>query len=183
MAACGKVFPSAVKSGRRIPVEHKGFMKVIPFKGVNTLLMSRPRHWNVISVCREDTLPMTRFCLRHIHVNCDDVDDTGLRELSARAHVAGKIVVPPNDGHIVQALRFARRWGTDDLLLHCLKGLSRSTAIAWCILFDQLKQEDQAWAELYRIRPPALPNPRIIRIGRQIIPQLPASFFENSEPP
>lgn len=154
-------------------------MKVIPFTGVNTMLMSRPHQWNVISVCREDTLPITLMARHHIHINCDDVGDIELRELSAKAYLKGNLVVPPNEGHIVQALRFARKWGTEDLLVHCVKGLSRSTGIAWCILFDQFKQEDQAWAELYRIRPQALPNPRIIRIGRQIIPHLPASLFDD----
>ena len=60
-------------------------------------------------------------------------------------------------------------------------GHSRSPAIGWCILFDQLESAELAWAELYRIRPNVVPNNRIIRIGQALIPQLPKSFPKDSE--
>ena len=145
------------------------------------LLLQRPKYWDVISVCRDDTLPMTNLCRRHIQVNCDDIFDEDMHKLALDAQQNGRTILPPNEGHVIQAIRFARESEDARLLIHCAMGHSRSPAIGWCILFDHLKNVELAWAELYRIRPNVVPNNRIIRIGRDLIPQLPKSFPKDSE--
>ena len=157
-------------------------MRIIPIRGVNMLLLQRPKHWDVISVCRDDTLPLTSLCRRHTHVNCDDIFDEDMSKLTLDARQNGRVVIPPNEGHVVQAIRFFRGSDLERLLIHCAMGHSRSPAIGWCILFDTLGDEGKAWAELYRIRPNVAPIDRIIRLGRQLIPQLPKSFPEEINP-
>ena len=154
-------------------------MRIIPIRGVNMLLLQRPKYWDVISVCRDDTLPMANLCRRHIHVNMDDIFDEDMHKLALEAQQNGRVVLPPNDGHIIQAIRFARKSEMERLLIHCAMGHSRSPAIGWCILFDLFGNEEKAWNELYRIRPNVVPNNRIIRMGRALIPRLPKVFPEN----
>ena len=144
-------------------------MRIIPIRAVNMLLLQRPKYWDVISVCRDDTLPLTSLCRRHTHVNCDDIFDKDMPKLTLDAQQNGRVVIPPNEGHIIQAIRFARESEMERLLIHCAMGHSRSPAIGWCILFDKLGYEEKAWAELYCIRPNVVPNNRIIRLGHQLI--------------
>jgi len=151
-------------------------MRIIPIRGVNMLLLQRPKYWDVISVCREDTLPITNLCRRHIHVNCDDIFDEDMPKLALDAQQNGRTILPPNEGHVIQAVRFARESEAARLLIHCAMGHSRSPAIAWCILLDQLKNEERAWAELDRIRPNTQPNNRLIRLGKKVVPTLPTKM-------
>ncbi|NQU11734.1 dual specificity protein phosphatase family protein [bacterium] len=50
------------------------------------------------------------------------------------------------------------------LLIHCYAGISRSTATALAILMQVYGQgrEEEAVRHLFRIRPQAAPNPRIV---------------------
>jgi len=71
----------------------------------------------------------------------------------------------PHRGDVQRVLRFFDRtkgW-TDGWTIHCWAGVSRSTAVALALLFLLRGDEDQAAAELGRIRPQALPNRLLLR--------------------
>lgn len=53
--------------------------------------------------------------------------------------------------------------------LHCWEGVSRSTAMALCLLYLDLLDEDAAAMKLIEIRPQAMPNSLILQLFDQII--------------
>ena len=78
--------------------------------------------------------------------------------------------VEPEPEHIQQALTFARE--TDDLLLvHCLAGVSRSTAIALAIAADRLGAgtEQQACEWLRETCPQAQPNRLVVFLADEVL--------------
>jgi len=142
---------------------------ILPASRVNDVLMTRRKQWHVLSVCREAELPMTVFAKSHCHLNCDDVCEADLPNLALEQQSSGDLRIPPNRGHLEGALRYAREVGTERLLVHCRAGLSRSPAIAWCILLDYLGEPHRASEELFRIRPEAEPSRLIIRPGLELL--------------
>lgn len=144
-------------------------MLILPASRVNDMLMAQRKQWHVLSVCREDELPMTVFAKSHCHLNCDDVCEADLPRLALEQQSGGELRIPPNRGHIETALRYAREVGTEHLIVHCRAGLSRSPAIAWCILLNQLRDMRRASEELFRIRPEAAPSRIIIRLGLELL--------------
>ena len=144
-------------------------MMILPARRVHDLLMAQRRQWHVLSVCREDELPLTVFAKSHCHLNCDDVCEADLPNLALEHQGGDELRIPPNQGHIETALRYSREVGMERLIVHCRAGLSRSPAIAWCILLDQLRDTHRASEELCRIRPEAAPSRPIIRLGLELL--------------
>jgi predicted protein tyrosine phosphatase len=144
-------------------------MRILPASRVNDVLMAQRKQWHVLSVCREDELPMTMFAKSHCHLNCEDVCEADLPDLALERQGGGELWIPPNRGHIEAALRYAREVGTERLIVHCRAGLSRSPAISWCILLDQFGDTRRACEELFRIRPEAAPSRPIIRFGLELL--------------
>jgi predicted protein tyrosine phosphatase len=70
---------------------------------------------------------------------------------------------------IQAALEFARAIGEEPLLIHCYAGISRSTAIAWLIVYDKLKTQPdgvrRAFEIVRRLRPILIPNRHVLRLG------------------
>lgn len=77
--------------------------------------------------------------------------------------------IPPNHGHIETVLRYAKEVGTEQFVLHCRAGLSRSPAIAWCILLNHFGDPHRASEELFRNRPEAGPSRLIVRLGLELL--------------
>jgi len=77
-------------------------------------------------------------------------------------------LVAPAAKHVAQLLQFVRAWPrTAPLLLHCMMGISRSTAaafIAACALNPQRAEAELA-ARLRVQAPSATPNARLIRLA------------------
>ena len=76
-------------------------------------------------------------------------------------------LVAPRSDHVEALLDFGRRAGEDaseHVLIHCHMGVSRSTAAAVALLLQARPQADdeEAIAQLLRIRPQAWPNARMI---------------------
>lgn len=143
-------------------------MMVLPARRVFEHLMRKPKQWHVLSVCRQTELPMVALAKSHCHLDCDDVREAELSEL-ARETQHGTERIPPTHSSIERALGYARHVGTEGLIVHCQAGLSRSPAIAWCILLDQLGDPHRASTELFRIRPEAVPSRLIIRLGLELL--------------
>jgi predicted protein tyrosine phosphatase len=119
------------------------------------------QEWNIVSIRgrmneRRLTFPGARR-VKTLHF--DDVEaDCPNEQLFAAT---------PND--LEDALAFAREVGDEPLLIHCRAGISRSTAIAWLIVWDKLKagpdSVGQAFDIVRRARPILLPNRHILRLG------------------
>lgn len=135
-------------------------MRILSILDVAPVLRERPGYWDVISVGPD--LPPTKLCRRHLWLECDDV-------LSAATAGAGAGWRAPVAQHVGDALAFAREAGDDRLIVHCHAGVSRSPAIAWCILLDRLGSPAAATATLFELRPIAIPNRVIIRLGLEMI--------------
>jgi predicted protein tyrosine phosphatase len=98
-------------------------------------------------------------------IHFDDVED----DFPEEQEFAAK----PED--IQEALEFSR--GIDDgpLLIHCHMGISRSTAIAWIIIYDKLKGKPDAVRSSFEIvrklRPILSPNRHVLRLGVEALAQ------------
>ncbi len=70
---------------------------------------------------------------------------------------------------IQEAIRFSRDLGDEPLLIHCHAGISRSTAIAWILVFDKLMERPGsvrlAFGIVRNLRPAMWPNRHILRLG------------------
>lgn len=112
---------------------------------------------------------MTFLCKRHEQVECDDLLMRDCENPRNAPLIEAGIYVPPQRVHVERSIDFARAVGTEDLIVHCAQGLSRSPAVAWCILFDQLGSVAAATERLFQLRPQAVPNDLIIRWGVEIL--------------
>jgi predicted protein tyrosine phosphatase len=70
---------------------------------------------------------------------------------------------------IQAAIAFSREIGDEPLLIHCQAGISRSTAIAWILLYDKLKDRPgavhQSFDIVRKLRPILWPNRHVLRLG------------------
>lgn len=93
---------------------------------------------------------------RHLALNFSDIT----------VETAGHTLV--SHEHVEKLLTFVRRWDqAAPLLIHCLAGVSRSTAAAYiaaCTLLPQLDEGGIALA-LRKNSPTATPNPRLIALA------------------
>jgi predicted protein tyrosine phosphatase len=130
--------------------------------------------WNVISI-REPQVPRPDF-LRHAkryhEVICEDREEVDPAVPSR----------PPRVEDVVGIMRFVDAHPDEPLLVHCLAGLSRSTAVALALIvrgmvqkgWDMTKIEplvERAVDLLIQIRPKAKPNVLFLRLFlRQFLP-------------
>ena len=77
----------------------------------------------------------------------------------------------PDATHVTALIEFAHRWDADSVVLvHCLAGISRSTAAALVVLCaKQPGREIQAARQLRAAAPHAQPNSRIIQLADELL--------------
>ena len=78
----------------------------------------------------------------------------------------------PMGGQIKRLLDFAKEFKLGDrVLFHCEMGISRSTAAALACLVQAMGENyvDDAMREVLRVRPQALPNPRLLALADRIL--------------
>ena len=77
----------------------------------------------------------------------------------------------PQKKHIEKALDFADSIGNGSLIIHCVAGISRSSAIALAIIAKSLGigKEDQAIKELQILNPYCLPNKLVVKLADEIL--------------
>ena len=116
--------------------------------------------WNILSICGRMEAPLSFPGAKSTKsLYFDDVEGDCPED--------GQFAARPED--IQAALEFSR--GIDDgpLLIHCQMGISRSTAIAWIIIYDKLKAEPgavrQSFEFVRKLRPILSPNPHVLRLG------------------
>lgn len=125
-----------------------------------------PDFWNLISVLELSGPPVpTAGFPNHIRVACDDVVEA----------VSGSEA--PDSRQIGEVFRFSDRVAGEPLLVHCMFGESRSTAMALLLLLRDMKLDGFSVAEsakesmlfLMTIRPQAKPNPLLLDVGLRML--------------
>lgn len=94
-------------------------------------------------------------------------DDPARRELERR----GIGVVLPEERHVRAIMAFGEGLAPGSkILIHCMAGISRSTAAAWIIAVRaQPGREAETLRHIQRIRPQALPNRLMVRIADRLL--------------
>ena len=139
---------------------YKQKMKIVGVEEALRLSQAELAAWNILSIRgRMDerlSFPGARST-KSLHF--DDVE--------ADCPEDGESAARPQD--IRDALAFSRGIGDDPLLIHCFAGISRSTALAWIIIYDKLKGKPEAVRESFEIvrdlRPILSPNRHVVRLG------------------
>ena len=125
----------------------------------------RQRHWNILSICNHrKTAPVEFPNARKIkRLWFDDVEGDFPED--------GQFAATANDIKI--AIAFSQDVEHEPLLVHCYGGISRSTAIAWLIIYDKLKPRRDAVRRAFDIvrelRPIMEPNRHILRLGITVL--------------
>lgn len=81
-------------------------------------------------------------------------------------------LVHPSSRHIDAIVAFARRWNhTGPVVVHCLAGISRSTAATFIMLCDLNPKSPEAWiaAQIRAASPTAMPNALMIELADQVL--------------
>ena len=126
-----------------------------------------PDFWNVISIREPARPPIQRQGFQKVHtlICYDMIGKVGVEENSTLG--------TPRKEHMQLVFRFADSLAGEPILVHCWAGISRSTAIALCLIvrgmhFDGFGYDDirkEAPEILIAMRPQAAPNPLILGLG------------------
>jgi len=81
-------------------------------------------------------------------------------DVTAKSDIPGLFKRIPEKKDLLKAIKFYKKYG--DVTIHCWAGVSRSTAIALCLLYLKYKDEDRAIEELVETRKIASPNRLIV---------------------
>ena len=123
-------------------------IKVLSYSDVQSCVDSGwPTH--VISLINK---PMPYYGPQHLHLMFDDVDTHGTQ------------YVTPLVEHVHRVLAFSTDLTENDrVLVHCLAGISRSTAVAIGVLIQHGVAYQDAYKQIAAIRPQLAPNRLIIQ--------------------
>ena len=81
-------------------------------------------------------------------------------------------LIPPDEAMVARVLEFSRGWdGAAPMIVHCLAGVSRSTASALAVACDRnpdVPEHDIALA-MRRVAPHAYPNRRIVALADHLL--------------
>ncbi len=121
--------------------------------------------WNILSIRgRMNEGPLSfpgAKRTKTLHFDDVEADDPEVEEFAAR----------PED--IQAALAFSRGIEDEPMLIHCAAGISRSTAIAWIIVYDKLKGKPDASRRSFdivrKLRPILAPNRHVLRLGIKVL--------------
>jgi predicted protein tyrosine phosphatase len=150
-----------LNEGRLNPATYRPKLMIAGLDEVFRLTESQLKDWNILSICGSATgLPLRFAGRRRVKTLCfDDVE----------ADCPDECLFAATPNHIQDALDFAREIGDEPLLIHCHAGISRSTAIAWIIVWDKLKDGPEAVRQSFGIvrkaRPILSPNRHVLRLG------------------
>ena len=77
----------------------------------------------------------------------------------------------PEKKHVERALEFADGIGNGSLIIHCVAGISRSSAIALAVIAKSLGigKEEEAIKELQILNPYCLPNKLVVKLADDIL--------------
>jgi predicted protein tyrosine phosphatase len=108
---------------------------------------------------------------RRLVLVCDDVESVG-EALAREKEMPGSRCIAPTSSMVKKALAFARRLAdSDNLLINCGHGISRSTAMALAILAQAEPDADEAavFHKVLKLRPQASPNALIVKHADKLL--------------
>jgi predicted protein tyrosine phosphatase len=117
----------------------------------------------LVSLVSEDEQPATPVGMlvdRHLRVVIHDINEP----------LFGHILA--DERHIADLIAFVRAWPPDDgpMLIHCMAGISRSTAAALIALVTKAGgREMEAAEQVRRVAPHAYPNRRMIALADHLL--------------
>jgi predicted protein tyrosine phosphatase len=120
-----------------------------------------PSH--LVSLVTEEEQPATPAGMlveRHLRVVIHDINEPLLGHILA------------DEQHVAGLVEFVRAWPHDEapLLIHCMAGISRSTAAALIALVTKAGgREGEAAEQVRRAAPHAYPNRRMIALADQVL--------------
>ena len=138
-------------------------MAVCSFEGAARLIKADKAYWNVVSIGGPQEQKGDFSLAKAIHFACiDDVED-GCSSIYRSARAAD----------IADIFAFIRNLGDRPplapLLIHCVQGISRSTAVALSWLYGHLPQSGRPMVEaidiILQLRPEAKPNRLVLTLG------------------
>lgn len=119
--------------------------------------------FNIISIGSEkDGWPTFQNALDVQKLNFTDLD---CRCLSQQNELVKRGYKFPSLSEVGKGIEFARKHKNQPLIIHCTAGVSRSSGLTFCILYDRLKNVRLAITELYNIKKTILPNDLVIKLG------------------
>lgn len=135
-------------------------MKIVGVEEARRLSPAELAGWNILSIRGRLNKPLDfPGALKSKSLHFDDVQEDCPED--------GEFAARLED--IQDALAFSRAIGDEPLLIHCVAGISRSTAIAWIIIYDKLKEKPDAIRQSFEIvrklRPILLPNRHVLKLG------------------
>lgn len=141
-------------------------LKIVGIEEALRLSRTELAGWNILSICGRMEAPLKfRGAKSTKTLHFDDVEDDYPEE--------GQFAARPED--IQEALAFAREIDDEPLLIHCVAGISRSTALAWIIIYDKLQGKPdgvrQSFEVVRKLRPALSPNPHVLRLGVEALIQ------------
>lgn len=142
-------------------------MQVYPLYLLNVVLTKEPDTYNVICCTRNSYEGKPRKVL---HLQFDDLTREYVeksKELKKQV-THGKYILP-HKTHVNNSLVFARYHGLEKLIVACDAGISRSSAIAWSILYDQYRNFKRATELLFNLNSVFVPNRDIIRLALSLV--------------
>src|ERR1017187_943603 len=117
-------------------------LKIVGIEEVRRLSQHELAGWNILSIRGRMNEPLTFPGARSTKtLHFDDV----VKDFPEDQEFAAT----PDD--ILAALAFSRGIADEPLLIHCVAGISRSTALAWIILYDKLKAQPDAVRRSFEI--------------------------------
>jgi predicted protein tyrosine phosphatase len=125
-----------------------------------------PDFWNLISIRGVGIGHIGTKGFRQVHkVVCEDIRDPKPDDEEVLGY--------PQKEHVEGCLKFARTVAGEPILIHCVAGVSRSTAIALILIIQAMKLDgfteeeivEKAPGFLVEIRPQASPNPILLEFG------------------
>ena len=134
--------------------------KIVGVEEARRLSQAQLTGWNILSIRGRMNEPLSFPGARQTKsLHFDDVEADCPEEQLFAAR--------PED--IRAALAFAREINDEPLLIHCAAGISRSTAVAWIILYDKLNGKPDAVRQSFeivrKVRPILAPNRHVLRLG------------------
>jgi len=132
------------------------------------LCENEPNKWCAISICTDswDAQNVYRFELN----NTKKIAKFYFHDIDKTYH--NLVICKETD--IKSFLSFAKECYGEALLVHCAGGISRSTATAFLIILDSIKDKVKNPAEtsidmIYQLRPIAVPNRYVLELGIPIV--------------
>lgn len=115
---------------------------------------------SLVSDAEQPATPAGMLADRHLRVVVNDISEPLLGYILA------------GEDHVAALIAFLRAWRHDEgpLLIHCMAGISRSTAAALIALVVKAEGREMAAAmQLRRAAPHAYPNRRLIALADQLL--------------